>query len=216
MDFNFLKAKQREIRGSFPESLALRVHRSLSWLDKSEQCQQDKDSQFIFLWIAFNAAYAQDTELLRHTESVAFAKFMSKLVELDTDNDLYSLVWSEFSSSIRVLLDNKYVYQPFWDFHNGKLTEAEWRARFASAKVTANVALSTKQTDTLNTIILQRLYTLRNQLIHGGATWNSSANRDQIRDGVAFLSKLVPIIINIMMDNSHELWGDANYPVVTT
>jgi hypothetical protein len=214
MDFNFLKAKQREIRDRFPESLALRVHRSLSWLAKSEQCQDDKDSQFIFLWIAFNSAYAQDTEVLRNTESEAFAKFMSKLVELDRDNHLYSLVWSEFSSSIRVLLDNKYVYQPFWDFHNGKISEEEWTRRFTNAKSSANIALSTRRTDLLNTIILQRLYTLRNQLIHGGATWNSSANRDQIRDGVAFLSKLMPIIIHIMMDNSHELWGNANYPVV--
>ncbi|WP_028764586.1 HEPN domain-containing protein [Shewanella colwelliana] len=214
MDFDSLKAKQREIRGRFPEGLALRVHRSLSWLAKSEQCMDDKDSQFIFLWIAFNAAYAQDTEVLRHTESEAFAKFMSKLVELDKNNHLYSLAWSEFSSCIRVLLDNKYVFQPFWDFHNGKLNEEEWIIRFADAKVRANTALSTRRTDSLNTLILQRLYTLRNQLIHGGATWNSSANRDQIRDGVAFLSKLVPIIINIMMDNSHELWGDANYPVI--
>ncbi|MEZ9236039.1 hypothetical protein [Shewanella sp. 10N.286.52.A9] len=194
--------------------MALRVHRSLSWLAKSEQCHDDKDSQFIFLWIAFNAAYAQDTEVLRHTESEAFAKFMSKLVELDKGNHLYSLVWSEFSSCIRVLLDNQYVFQPFWDFQNGKLTEEEWVIRFSNAKASANVALSTKRTDQLNTIILQRLYTLRNQLIHGGATWNSSANRDQIRDGVAFLSKLVPIIINIMMDSSDQLWGDANYPVV--
>ncbi|MCC4832813.1 hypothetical protein LMH66_09230 [Shewanella sp. 10N.7] len=214
MDFDSLKKKQREIRHDFPEGLALRVHRSLSWLAKSEQCQDDKDSQFIFLWIAFNAAYAQDTEVLRHTESEAFAKFMSKLVELDKGNHLYSLVWSEFSSCIRVLLDNQYVFQPFWGFQNGKLTEEEWVLRFSNAKASANMALSTKRTDQLNTIILQRLYTLRNQLIHGGATWNSSANRDQIRDGVAFLSKLVPIIINIMMDSSDQLWGDANYPVV--
>ncbi|MGI2145921.1 hypothetical protein [Shewanella frigidimarina] len=214
MDFISLKAKQREIRSSFPEGLALRIHRSLSWLAKSELCDNDKDSQFIFLWIAFNAAYAQDTEVLRHTESEAFSKFMSKLVDLDKDNQLYSLVWAEFSSSIRVLLDNKYVYQPFWDFHNGKLTEEEWTKRFTNSKASVNVALSTKRTDLLNTIVLQRLYTLRNQLIHGGATWNSSANRDQIRDGVAFLSKLIPAIINIMMDNSDELWGDANYPLV--
>jgi hypothetical protein len=52
-------------------------------------------------------------------------------------------------------------------------------------------------------------------LIHGGATWNSSANRTQIKDGVAFLSKLVPVLINVMMDNPAEIWGSANYPVIT-
>lgn len=215
MNFERLKQKHREIRDGFPNSLNLRVHRALSWLDKSEQCNDDQDSQFIFLWIAFNAAYAQDTEVLRHTESEAFSLFIAKLVELDESNKLYNLIWAEFSSSVRVLLDNQYVYQPFWDYHNGKLTEQEWKERFSKAKVAANNALSAKRSDLLITIILQRLYTLRNQLIHGGATWQSSANRPQIRDGVTFLSKLVPIIVDIMMDNPKELWGSANYPVIT-
>ncbi|EWH07475.1 hypothetical protein AT00_02940 [Pseudoalteromonas lipolytica SCSIO 04301] len=214
MDFTSLKSKQREIRKEFSDNLGLRVHRALSWLEKSEHCDEDQDSQFIFLWIAFNAAYAQDTEVLRHTESEAFSLFIAKLVELDESNKLYNLIWAEFSSSVRVLLDNQYVYQPFWDYQNGKLTEQEWKERFAKAKVAANNALSSKRTDLLVAIILQRLYTLRNQLIHGGATWQSSANRSQIRDGVAFLSKLVPIIVDIMMDNPQVLWGSANYPVV--
>lgn len=214
MDFETLKAKQRDIRSGFSESLGLRVHRALSWLDKSEQCGDDQDSQFISLWIAFNAAYAQDTEVLRHSESEAFSLFISKLVELDKSNNLYNLVWSEFSSSIRVLLDNQFVYQPFWDFHNKKITENEWKERFVKAKALANNALSSKRTDLLITIILQRLYTLRNQLMHGGATWKSSANRTQIRDGVAFLRLLVPIIVDVMMNNPKELWGSANYPVI--
>ena len=38
--------------------LSLRLHRALSWLNRAEQLADDPDSQFIFLWIAFNAAYA--------------------------------------------------------------------------------------------------------------------------------------------------------------
>ncbi len=60
-----------------------------------------------------------NTECLQHIETKAFSLFVSKLVELDQDNKLYNLLWSEFTSSYRVLLDNKFVYQPFWDFHNG-------------------------------------------------------------------------------------------------
>lgn len=215
MDYALLKNKQREIREDFSENLALRVHRALSWLNKSEQCNDDQDSQFIFLWIAFNAAYAQDTEVLRHTESEAFSKFISKLIELDNKGDFSNLIWLQFSSTIRVLLDNKYVYQPFWDYQNGKITESEWKERFNKAKSAASHALSNKSTDVVICIVLQRLYTLRNQIIHGGATWNSSANREQIRDGVAFLSELLPIIVDVMMDNPDTLWGDANYPLIS-
>lgn len=55
---------------------------------------------------------------------------------------------------------------------------------------------------------------LRNQIVHGGATWNGSMNRDQVRDCVAILSELVPLVIELMMDNPNTLWGDANFPPV--
>ena len=50
--------------------------------------------------------------------------------------------------------------------------------------------------------------------MHGGATWNSTGNRDQMRDAVAFMSKFVPSIITIMMDNAEVLWGESCFPVV--
>ena len=54
-----LKAKQRLLREDFPENMGIRVHRSLSWLCCAEQSEENKDGQFIYLWIAFNAAYGQ-------------------------------------------------------------------------------------------------------------------------------------------------------------
>ena len=44
--------------------------------------------------------------------------------------------------------------------------------------------------------------------------WNSSVNRDQLRDGADILGKLVPVTIHLMMENHGELWGDPCYPVV--
>ena len=55
-----LKTFQRAHRDNFSESLALRTHRGLSWLNRAEQSEDDPDAKFIFLWIAFNAIYAQD------------------------------------------------------------------------------------------------------------------------------------------------------------
>jgi len=80
--------------------------------------------------------------------------------------------------------------------------------------VAAQTALGKQDTPTVLGIALTRIYTLRNQLIHGGATWNSSVNRYQLRDCVALMEKLVPAILMIMMDNPETLWGDACYPVV--
>lgn len=106
------------------------------------------------------------------------------------------------------------MFQPFWDHQNGKLSEEEWQDQFARAKVAAQSALGSEDTATVLGIALSRIYTLRNQLIHGGATWGSKVNREQIRDCVALMSQLVPVILTIMMDHPETLWGDACYPVV--
>ena len=63
-------------------------------------------------------------------------------------------------------------------------------------------------------IVFDRLYVLRNQLVHGGATWNSQVNRAQLTDAVAILGTLVPLIISVMMDHPGQDYGDALYPVV--
>ena len=96
----------------------------------------------------------------------------------------------------------------------GTLPEANWKSSFAAANNAAHVALGRQDTVTVLSIVLSRIYTLRNQLIHGGATWNGSVNREQLRDCVNLMGKLVPLVIEVMMDHPETLWGDAVYPVV--
>lgn len=209
-----LKAKQRQERDKFPSAVGTRIHRALSWLDRAEQSGGDLDSQFIFLWIAFNAAYGQEHENFYNNETELFSRFIAKLVELDKNKALYELAWQQFSSHIRVLLDNQYVFQPFWEFQKGKIEESAWQRQFAQEKGLINVALSTERTDKVLSIILRRLYTLRNQLMHGGATWNGQVNRAQITDAVAILECLVPIVIDLMLDHPLKFLGAPSYPLI--
>jgi hypothetical protein len=51
-------------------------------------------------------------------------------------------------------------------------------------------------------------------LVHGGATWNSGVNRAQVRDGAAILGFLLPVFVDLMMDNPTVDWGRPFYPVV--
>ena len=63
--------------------------------------------------------------------------------------------------------------------------------------------------------VFVRLYTLRNQLMHGGATWNSSVNRSQVRDGRALLARVLPVMLGVMMDHPARFDGKPFYPVVS-
>lgn len=214
INYHTLKARQRGERDGYPTNLALRIHRALSWLNRAEQAD-DPDGRFIFLWIAFNAAYATEIdEQYRLTEQLAFTSFLKKLCELDSRRRIENTVWQEYPSAIRNLLNNPFVFKSFWDSRNGRITEEEWQARFANSKRRAAQALGDRDTAGVLGEVFNRLYTLRNQLIHGGATWGGKINREQLRDCVNLLGKLVPLIIDTMMSNPETLWGDAVYPVV--
>lgn len=211
-----LKERQRAERAEYSEAFGLRIHRAISWLQRAEQAEMDEDmdGRFIFLWISFNSAYSNDLSGVSITETEQFQRFLSRLVDRDTHHLLYDLTWGKYPSAVRVLLDNPYVYQPFWNHRNQIKGFENWEQRFRQSKQAAHTALAQKDTAKVLSIIFGRLYTLRNQIIHGGATYASSANRSQLRDATAILGDLVPALIEIMMDNSQAHWGDACYPLV--
>lgn len=209
-----LKNKHRATRDGYPEGLALRVHRSLSWLMRAEQEGEDQDVRFILLWISFNAAYAGDVDKAVANERVLFSEFFSSLIKLDSTHRIYDVVWARFSQEIRLLLENQYVFSPFWKHINGEPGYEDWEKRLESSRFAIKKAIQELDTAKLLSILFDRLYVLRNQLIHGGATWNSSVNRSQVGDGASLIGCLLPVFIDLMMDNPEQPWPAPNYPVV--
>ena len=211
-----LKEKQRALREGFSEPLSLRVHRALSWLLRAQAEPEDDDVRFILLWIGFNAAYASDVgrALEGQTERDRLQGFFRTLVGFDSRYRIYDMVWERFPQEIQLLLDNRYVFHPFWQHHNGVAGHADWADKLDRSRKAIRHALREHNTPKLLSILFDRLYVLRNQLVHGGATWNSEVNRRQVRDGAALLSCLLPIFIDLMMDNPDHAWSMPNYPVV--
>ena len=214
LSFARLKEKQRRIREAFPEHVGLRIHRALSWLGRAEAEAADPDIRFILLWIGFNSAYAAELHDELANERGAFNAYFELLVSLDREHRIYSSVWKRFSQEIRLLLRNRYIFAPFWNHHNGLEGYADWESRLASSQKVIARAMAERATAKILSTLFDRLYVLRNQLVHGGATWNSSVNRDQVRDGTAVLGWLLPVMIDIMMDNRDYDWGKPFYPVV--
>ena len=210
-----LKEKELSLEGTIPSELGLRVHRAISWLHRAENQVEDEDAAFIFYWVAFNAAYARDKgDWTPVREREAFSKFFELILELDEENRIYDNIWEQFSAPIRILSDNKYVYQPFWNHCNNVPGYENWEESFQSSKHTMNSALAQRNTKMVLNLLFDRLYVLRNQLFHGAATWHGTVNRAQVKDGAKILQFLVPIFVDIMMDNLETDWGAPSYPVV--
>ena len=213
--FSNLKSKQREIRDGFPINLGLRIHRALSWLDRAEKEVDDDDAAFIFYWISFNSVYAEDSEDNGMTgERNVFDNFFENILSVDAEDEIYNVIWNKFSDSIRVLLNNEYVFQPFWKHQNNVAGYEDWKNSFENSKKKIQRALSEKNTKLILTTLFDRLYVLRNQLVHGGATWDGGVNRAQVGDGAKIMAFLVPILIDLMMDHPELKWGAPYYPVV--
>ena len=214
--YDDLKQRLRDQRDLFNQEHNTRLHRALSWLKAAgEQIQADNDDQaFINLWISFSACFYVEGQRPMHS-------FLQQLVEMDKNKAIYDCLWHEYSGSVKALIKNPYVFEPFWAYQRSRdeqkhddASGQEWRSLFDQSSVEALNCLSREKVADLLTIVLDRLYVLRNQVLQGGATYQSSVNRDQVKDGVQLLASLMPIIINIMLQASDQNWGELAYPVI--
>ena len=205
-----LKLKQHK---ETPESLAVRLHRAISWLKCAEENTGNYDLQFLALWISYNACYAIDEKLENElTERKQFNDFIAKLVSHDHEKRFYNLLWHKFSGPVRLIIDNQFIYKPFWEAQRGE--NVNWKKQFEKSNEDAQKYLSKFEVAKLIEVVLDRLYMLRNQIMHGGATYKSKVNRSQVKDAVNILKLFIPIIIDIMIENRNEDWGEIYYPVV--
>ncbi len=216
LNFESLKTREQELRAGFEPHMAVRVHRCISWLGRAEVelDKEDYDAAFIFYWIAFNSIYSAERFYGNNfNEKDLFTDFFKTIIELDRSQTVYNAIWDRFSDSIRTLLKNKFVFQPFWEAVNGR--SKNWEELFQ--RNNRQVLHAFRERDTVRVLskLFDRLYVLRNQLMHGGATWKSRVNRQQVRDGSHILCFLVPIFVNIMMEHPQIPWSKPYYPVIS-
>lgn len=209
----YLKTKLKQIDIKVDENDIIRLHRAVSWVKCAEEQTDNLDLKFISLWIAFNACYA-DNELHNSslTEKKRFKEFIGKLVEYDGKDLFFNLLWHKFSGPVRLLIDNQFAYKQFWDAERGE--KIDWQRLFIKSKKDSRQYLAHHHVAKLLEVVLDRLYTVRNQLLHGGLTYKSKLNRSQVYDASQILEFLMPVIINIMTTNIDDDWGNINYPVI--
>lgn len=208
-----------------------RMRRADSWLERSEKAASDREKartceeetgldceRFIFLWIAFNAAYGRElVDDADPGESERFSEFLKEVLRQDQESAIETILWSTYSGPVRILLNNQYVYGPFRDWIRGSGRGRDWRGRFERDKRAANGKLANSDVHGVLVAVFKRLYVLRNQIFHGGATFASGWGQDQVRDGSRIMAALVPRILEIMRADIEKkpesaVWGRVAYP----
>ena len=205
--------------------LALRTHRAIRWVERAEQEydpdnpeEGDPDAAFIFYWIAFNALYAvleTDVSTRRRSRSqeLDHAKdFLKKIHPLDGGDNRFIELTQKLSESshsskspIEDLLQNKFVFRPFWEQARFNRKTKDWKKQLDKSNEKAERYLENQEPLQVMLILVERLYTLRNQLFHGGATWDSSLNRNAVHAGANILGIFVPAYIELMMNSDEDI-----------
>ena len=199
-----------------------RLRRADSWLRRSEAAKDDTE-KFVFLWIAFNAAYGRETlpshSDTQRTEREKFRSFLREILKRDDDGVLEDALWRTFSGPIRVLLENRYVFAPFWDAVRDPAAGKNWKKKFSASRYRVLDSMGGRNVHHVLVELFMRLYTLRNQIVHGGATFATGWGQDQVRDGSRIMASLTPSILEIMradIERNPEsgVWGPVEYPRV--
>ncbi len=181
----------------------------------------------MFYWVAFNAAYDElgsPGGLLNRTQAAQhFQDYFKKIAVCDSGKAIRSAVLSDLGSQTEKLLNNKYVFEPYWKYYHGVTKNTGWKSQLDSSKKRAaraitymrqtNIAAAEKGVVVLCELF-DRLYTLRNQLLHGSATWKSSVNRKQVEPGADLMARLVPYFVEVMIDYPDAGWDAPRYPAV--
>ena len=208
-----MKARLQRDAARYPDSTRVRLHRALSWLARAEREEKDPDARFIFLWVAFNAAYACEFGA-DSSERTRLNDFIAALLEADTGKTLHALLFKQFSGPIRTLIGNRFVFEPFWRALREHDASGHWEKIFHASQQTALASVVKGDTATVLSVVFDRLYVLRNQLVHGGATWAGKVNRTQVKDGARILGAVVPAQLTQMLEHPEHEFGEVLYPVV--
>ena len=209
MTFEELDRIRFEKYGPFSER-AIRPHRAISW-GKAAEKAEGEDEQFIFYWIALNAAY-NDADSFAETERIKRRNFFNKISELDIDNRIKKALIS-IPNQLRVFVDNKYLYDEDWKTQKGDTSEENFEKHktMVMQKIYSGLMAKEDEIEVLD-YLFTLMAVLRNQLFHGLATYQSRANREQLGAGVKILKAIMPIIIELVLVNDDVDWGRVSYP----
>ena len=195
------------------EPILIRIHRACSWLQRVEQIEaadaNDLDTILIYRWIALNSLYGQwnDRERQPVTDKSSLPAFLDRIFELDTDSRVTTIL-EEHRKLVESIFDDAYLTRYFWEEPT-----TERARRTQKTKFDARTWYLEKRYRLILDRLMERIYLLRCQLVHGAATLGGQLNRTAVRRCSTMLGHLAPAILLVIIDHGHdEDWGPMCYP----
>ena len=179
-----------------------------SWLSVTQKMEKgleeigkDINTQFIFLWIGFNAVYARDEGNLSQKKQIE--TYFQKLLKCN-----------EAKNNIYKVIDNSILKEKIESLENGITLSKDFLKKEEAIPLPRWNKESTK---TILYYIFQRLRALRDELVHGHVAWDCQLKKSQLTDGTKIMHQLLPVFIDIMLkipEKEWKQWGKIWQPRV--
>lgn len=185
------------------EAIEIRLRRGRSWLNKARRAgaADDFDSQFIFLWIAFNALYGKP----RYRRDVVgeeitdFKALLEAVEQASRGQVATALRKPDLEAHVEKILRSPFLNIECWKQWD-KVGIRDRSKRIA-------VACNTYDKERGLHRLFLRLYTLRNQVLHGAATDGGQRNRESLKHAIAVLDTSVDVLIQLVKRHHAKIPG---------
>jgi hypothetical protein len=192
------------------QPLLIRVHRACSWM----QCVEDLsdaavDERLVFQWIALNTLYGRWDD--RRREPISDVKtlplFFDPLFKIDVDGRLAQFLIDE-RDLVMSIFEEPHLSSFFWE------APSAGRARQTmSTRHQAKTWYVEKRWRMILDRLIERIYLLRCQIVHGASTCRGKWNRAALRRCSAMLETLIYTALLIVIDHGADQdWGTLCYP----
>jgi hypothetical protein len=203
-----VKEQLQALRSDHPT--AIRVHRCCSWMQRVEE-QQTKldDTALVYRWIALNSLYGRWDEERREPagDRKTLAEFADRILELDKSNHLTSAL-VQHKRLVMSIMEDEYLARHYWEDPT-----IERARRTKKAVFDARRCYVEKRYPPILWRLLDRIYLLRCQLMHGAATAGGALNRTSVRRCNLMLGHLLPATLLVVIDHGGDVdWGPLCYP----
>jgi hypothetical protein len=188
----------------------IRFHRACSWLARVEDMsEQDADLALVSLWIAFNSLYGQWDQAKREPKQdrECWRAFCDSILRFDRDNHVVETL-QENKRLVMSLLEDESLCGYFWRDANSRRPRQSKKA-----KRNGQTWYLEGRWCMIVDELLERIYLMRCQLVHGAATYGGQLNRTSLKRCVWMLRHLLSAFLLVWIDHgSNADWGPMCYP----
>ena len=190
---------------------AIRIHRAFSWMAHAEEIHNEANQDIVLIsqWIAFNALYGQwQSEKLEPTPDVfSWKQFVERVLALDASGHLVEMLTNN-KRLVMSILDDEYLSRFFWSDPS-----EETARKSKKSKYDAQTWYLEKRWGLVLDRLIERIYLMRCQLMHGAATFGGRLNRTSLRLCVMMQAHFLRSVLLVLIDHgADEDWGVMCYP----